>query len=72
MGGVDIPQTDTCFEGKHVLIVVREIILRKTLAVMKTYIDEMKPVLVGVDGGADAHGVWLQAGCCNWRYGQCK
>ncbi|HHY04454.1 MAG TPA: hypothetical protein GX534_04635 [Thermoanaerobacterales bacterium] len=54
MGGVDIPQTDTCFEGKHVLIVVRGNNFKEDLAVMKTYIDEMKPVLVGVDGGADA------------------
>lgn len=30
----------------------------------------MKPILVGVDGGADALlGVWIYSRCYSWRYG---
>lgn len=54
MGGVKIPDTKIDFEGNHVLIVVRGNNYKEDLAAIKTYIDEVKPVLVGVDGGADA------------------
>jgi len=54
MGGVDIPTIDTTIKGRHVLIVVRGANYKEDLAAIKTYIDEVKPVLVGVDGGADA------------------
>jgi uncharacterized membrane-anchored protein len=54
MGGVKIPETQTCFKDKHVLIVVRGNNYKEDLAAVKVYIDEMKPILVGVDGGADA------------------
>lgn len=54
LGGVEIPDTDTDFKDKHVLIVVRGNNYKEDLAAIKTYIDEMRPVLVGVDGGADA------------------
>ncbi len=54
MGGVTIPETNTCFKDKHVLIVVRGNNYKEDLAALKAYIDEMKPVLIGVDGGADA------------------
>lgn len=54
MGGVEIPKTRTNFQGKHVLIVVRGNHYKQDLAAIKTYIDEVKPVMVGVDGGADA------------------
>jgi len=54
MGGVEIPQTRTVFKGKHVLIVVRGSRYKEDLAAIRTYIAEVKPVLVGVDGGADA------------------
>ena len=54
MGGVEIPETDTVIKGRHVLIVVRGNNYKEDLAAIKTYIDEVKPVLIGVDGGADA------------------
>jgi len=54
MGGVQIPETDTVIKGRHVLIVVRGNNYKEDLAAIKTYIDEVKPVLIGVDGGADA------------------
>jgi len=54
MGGVDIPEIDTAIKGRHVLIVVRGNNYKEDLAAIKTYIDEVKPVLIGVDGGADA------------------
>ncbi len=54
MGGVEIPDIDTVIKGKHVLIVVRGNNYKEDLATIKTYIDEVKPILMGVDGGADA------------------
>lgn len=54
MGGVEIPETDTVIKGRHVLIVVRGNNYKEDLAAIKTYVDEVKPVLIGVDGGADA------------------
>ncbi|WP_296971873.1 putative cytokinetic ring protein SteA [Tepidanaerobacter sp. EBM-38] len=54
MGGVEIPEVKTTIKDRHVLIVVRGNNYKEDLAAIKTYIDEVKPVLVGVDGGADA------------------
>ena len=36
------------------LIVVRGTTYRKDLKTLRAYIDDVRPVLVGVDGGADA------------------
>ena len=52
--GVGIPEVRTKFVGRHCLIVVRGYDYKKDLAALKHYIREFKPVLVGVDGGADA------------------
>ncbi len=52
--GVGVPTIDTDLEGKHVLIVVRGYHYREDLATLRPYIREYRPVLVGVDGGADA------------------
>ncbi|MGQ0844406.1 MAG: putative cytokinetic ring protein SteA [Sporichthyaceae bacterium] len=41
-------------EGRHALIVVRGPHYREDLAALRPYIREYRPVLVGVDGGADA------------------
>jgi len=54
MGGIEIPEIQTALKGKHVLIVVRGNHYKEDLTAIKTYIDEVKPVLIGVDGGADA------------------
>ncbi|WP_380027466.1 putative cytokinetic ring protein SteA [Effusibacillus consociatus] len=49
----------TKIQGKHVLVVVRGRTYREDLQAIFHYIREQKPVLIGVDGGADA---LLQAG----------
>src|SRR5207249_10900784 len=40
--------------GRHVLVVVRGYHYKEDLAALRSYIRELRPVLVGVDGGADA------------------
>lgn len=54
LGGVEIPQTSTKFVDRHSLIVVRGQNYKEDLSAIKSYIQGMKPVLIGVDGGADA------------------
>lgn len=51
---VELPHITTKFEGRHVLVVVRGHDYKQDLKALRSYIREMKPVLVGVDGGADA------------------
>jgi uncharacterized membrane-anchored protein len=50
----DLPPTRTVFRDRHVLIVVRGTTYRKDLRALRAYIRDVRPVLVGVDGGADA------------------
>ena len=50
----DLPEVKTDFHGRHVLIVVRGYDYKDDLAHLRSYIRDVKPVLVGVDGGADA------------------
>ncbi|HEX8002877.1 MAG TPA: putative cytokinetic ring protein SteA [Mycobacteriales bacterium] len=52
--GVGVPELRTSFEGRHCLIVVRGYDYQEDLASLRPYIREYRPVLVGVDGGADA------------------
>ncbi|WP_375498982.1 putative cytokinetic ring protein SteA [uncultured Jatrophihabitans sp.] len=52
--GVGIPELSTRMKGRHVLVVVRGQNHAKDLKALRHYIREFKPVLVGVDGGADA------------------
>ncbi|HWH29141.1 MAG TPA: putative cytokinetic ring protein SteA [Mycobacteriales bacterium] len=54
LDGVGVPDIRTRLEGRHVLIVVRGYDYREDLAVLRSYIREYRPVLLGVDGGADA------------------
>ena len=49
-----LPKTRTSFNGRHVLIVVRGHGHREDLSALRSYIRELDPILVGVDGGADA------------------
>jgi uncharacterized membrane-anchored protein len=49
-----LPETRTDFHGRHALIVVRGYDYKDDLATLRAYIREMRPILVGVDGGADA------------------
>jgi uncharacterized membrane-anchored protein len=52
----DLPTTSVDFAGRHTLVVVRGIDYREDLLALHRsgYLKEMRPVLVGVDGGADA------------------
>ncbi|SNT18795.1 Uncharacterized membrane-anchored protein [Micrococcales bacterium KH10] len=52
--GVGIPKLRTKIRGRHVLIVVRGYHYREDLIALQSYLKEYRPVLVGVDGGADA------------------
>ena len=54
LDGVGVPEVRTKFENRHVLVVVRGYDYKQDLAALRHYIREYKPVLVGVDGGADA------------------
>jgi uncharacterized membrane-anchored protein len=54
LDGVGVPDIRTSIEGRHVLIVVRGYHYREDLASLRSYIRENSPVLIGVDGGADA------------------
>jgi len=54
LDGVGVPDITTRLEGRHALIVVRGYDYREDLAMLKSYIREYRPVLIGVDGGADA------------------
>jgi uncharacterized membrane-anchored protein len=54
LDGVGVPEVDTTLAGRHCLIVVRGYDYKADLDVLRPYIREYKPVLIGVDGGADA------------------
>jgi uncharacterized membrane-anchored protein len=51
---VDLPSINTRFSGRHALVVVRGHDHKSDLRSLKPYIRETRPVLVAVDGGADA------------------
>jgi uncharacterized membrane-anchored protein len=53
-GNIELPETRTDFRDRHVLIVVRGPNYKRDLKALHAYIRDVKPVLVGVDGGADA------------------
>jgi len=52
--GVPVPELATKMDGKHVLVVVRGYRYREDLRALRPYIREYRPVLLAVDGGADA------------------
>ncbi|AKL95314.1 thiamin pyrophosphokinase [Clostridium aceticum] len=54
LGKLNIPMINTVIQDKQVLVVVRGQDYRKDLSAVLPYIKEMKPILIGVDGGADA------------------
>jgi len=55
-GTLDVPATDVPLQDRHVLIVVRGIDYKEDLRLLRQsgYLNDVRPVLVGVDGGADA------------------
>ena len=50
----DLPDVGVDFRGRQVLVVVRGADYRSDLAHLRGYVRELKPILIGVDGGADA------------------
>jgi uncharacterized membrane-anchored protein len=53
-GSIEFPPTRTSFRDRHVLIVVRGDRHRHDLKALRAYIRDVRPVIVAVDGGADA------------------
>jgi len=54
LDGIGVPDIKTELEGRHVLVVVRGYDYRQDLVALRHYIREFRPVLIAVDGGADA------------------
>lgn len=54
LGNLEVPLLNTNMLNRHVLIVVRGSSYKEDLRTISSYIQEERPVLIGVDGGADA------------------
>jgi uncharacterized membrane-anchored protein len=52
--GIQLPELATSMDGRHVLVVVRGYRYREDLRALRPYIREYRPVMLAVDGGADA------------------
>lgn len=52
--GIRVPELRTKLDGKHALVVARGYQHREDLKALRAYIREFRPVMVAVDGGADA------------------
>ena len=52
--GIRVPELRTSIEGRHVLVVARGYRHREDLQALRAYIREFRPVMVAVDGGANA------------------
>jgi uncharacterized membrane-anchored protein len=52
--GIEFPQLETRFRDRHALVVARGPGHKRDLRIVRGYVRDFKPVLVGVDGGADA------------------
>ena len=53
-GQIDLPDFQTQFRDRPALVVVRGVDHQKDLRILRGYLRDVKPVLVAVDGGADA------------------
>jgi uncharacterized membrane-anchored protein len=53
-GRIDLPEFETTFRDRPCLIVVRGVDHQKDLRILRPYVRDRRPVLVAVDGGADA------------------
>ncbi len=53
-GGIDFPPLATKFRDRHAVVVARGPGYKSDLRIVRPYIRNFKPVLVAVDGGADA------------------
>ena len=54
LDGVGVPELATDLQGRHALVVVRGYDCEAELRRLRSYVRDHRPVLVGVDGGADA------------------
>ncbi|MCE0488341.1 putative cytokinetic ring protein SteA [Ornithinimicrobium sediminis] len=54
LDGIDLPSLRTRMDERYVLVVVRGYHYKEDLQTLRPFIREAHPVLVGVDGGADA------------------
>lgn len=52
--GTGLPELEHEVAGRHVLVVVRGYNFKEDLSALRPYIREVRPLLIGVDGGADA------------------
>jgi len=52
--GVQLPQLHTSFRDRHALVVARSAETKRDLSIVRDYIRDFRPVVVGVDGGADS------------------
>jgi uncharacterized membrane-anchored protein len=52
--GIDFPALETRFRDRHALVVARGPGHKRDLRIVRPYIRDFKPVLIAVDGGADA------------------
>ena len=52
--GIQFPPLATRFRDRHALVVARGPGHKRDLAIVRPYVRDYRPVLVGVDGGADA------------------
>jgi uncharacterized membrane-anchored protein len=52
--GPDFPPLKTSFRDRHALVVARGPGYKRDLRIVRSYVRDFRPVLVGVDGGADA------------------
>ena len=53
-GRIDLPEFATQFRDRPALVVVRGVDHQKDLRILRPYVRDVRPVLVAVDGGADA------------------
>jgi uncharacterized membrane-anchored protein len=60
-GRIDLPRFATDFRDRSALVVVRGVDHQRDLRALRPFIRDMRPVLVAVDGGAEA---LLEAGLC--------
>jgi uncharacterized membrane-anchored protein len=52
--GMRVPKLRTSLEGRHALVVARGYQYREDLRALRSYIREFRPVIIAVDGGANA------------------
>ncbi len=54
IGPMNLPKISGKIRGRHVLVVIRGKNYKEDLKAIRPYIEEMNPIMIGVDGGGDA------------------